>query len=330
MKYFFAIVTSVLLLISCKKEITEEQRQAISEEGAYAHSAGRVNTLTVIMENHLWEGQLGDAVREVLAGNVSGLPQEEPLFTLKQMPKTAFAGFAKKSRGYITFQEGETISFSSFKNKFARPQIGLAVTGVTETELISNFLNHKKEIIETFKELELTHKQSFFKTQLDLKTLKENLGYTLSVPKAYRVAKDSANFVWLRKDIPQGSLNLTMYNVPKTFFKDSLSIVQNIIAMRNQISGSNIPVNKGGRFITEAAFSPFFKTIEIQGLTVFETKGTWEVENMFMAGPFVNYVINDRSSDTYKVLEGFVFAPTITKRDYIFELEAIIKTISFK
>lgn len=330
MKYFFLAVTALFLLFSCKNKITEEQRQAISEEGAYAHSAGRINTLTVIMENHLWEGQLGDAVREVLAGNVSGLPQEEPLFTLKQMPKTAFAGFAKKSRGYITFQEGETVSFSSFKNKFARPQIGLVVTGITQEEIISNFLNHKKEIIETFKELELVHKQSFFKTTLDVSTLKENLGYTVRVPKAYRVAKDSANFVWLRKDIPQGSLNLTMYNVPKTFFKDSLSIVQNIIAMRNQISGAHIPVNEGGRFITEAAFSPFFKNTEIQGLPTFETKGTWEVENMFMAGPFVNYVINDRNSEYFKVLEGFVFAPTITKRDYIFELEAIIKTISFE
>lgn len=329
MKHFFVLVAGLLLLFSCKNEMTEAQKQAISEEGAYAHSAGRMNTLTVIMENHLWEGQLGDAVRRVLAGNVSGLPQEEPLFTLKQMPKTAFAGFAKKSRGYITFQEGETVGFTSFKNKFARPQIGLALTGVTPEELIANFLNHKKEIIETFKALELSHKQSFFKNSLEVNTLKENLGYNLRVPKAYRVAKDSANFVWLRKDIPQGSLNLTMYNVPKSFFKDSLSIVQNIINMRNEISGAHIPVNEGGRFITEAAFSPFFKTTQIQGRPTFETKGTWEVENMFMAGPFVNYVINDRASDHFKVLEGFVFAPTITKRDYIFELEAIIKTISF-
>lgn len=329
MRYFLIGLLGLLSLISCKNEITEEQKKAISEDGAYAHSAGRINTLTVIMENHLWEGSLGDDVRRELAGSVSGLPQEEPLFTIKQMPKTAFAGFAKKSRAYITFEEGETISFTSFENKFARPQIGVALTGVTPEELVTNFLAHKKEIIKTFKQLELTHKQSFFKTTLELNTLKEKLGYSLRVPKAYRLAKDSADFLWLRKDIPQGSLNLTLYNVPKTFFKDSLSVIQNIIKMRNKVSGDHIPVNEGGRFITEAAFSPFFNTVQIKGFPAFETKGTWEVENMFMAGPFVNYVINDTSSDHFKVLEGFVFAPTITKRDYIFELEAIIKTISF-
>lgn len=317
-------------MVSCKNEITDEQRKAISEEGAYAHSAGRVNTLTVVMDNHLWEGQLGNIVREALAANVAGLPQEEPLFTLKQMPETAFQGFAKKSRCYISFKQGKNNHFAYAKNKFARPQLGVEITAITEEELMANFLSKKKEIIKTFKDLELNHKQSFFKNTLDLSTLKQNLPYTLQVPKTYRVAKDTANFVWLRRDIPQGSLNLTFYEVPKSSFKDSLSMVQNIIAMRNEISGGNIPVNEGGKFITEAAFSPFFKTTEIQGFPAYETKGTWEVENMFMAGPFINYVINDREAEVFRVLEGFVFAPTITKRDYIFELEAILKTIQFE
>jgi len=329
MKHFFLLIIGLSLLISCKNGITEEQRKAISDDGAYAKSAGRMNTLTIIMENHLWEGALGDAVRKVLAGNVAGLPQEEPLFTIKQMPKTAFAGFARKSRSYLTFEEGQKVDYSMSKNKFARPQIGLHLTGMTQEEIITNFIEHKKEIINTFKSLEITHKQSFFKRTLELTTLKENLGYNLRVPKAYRVAKDSANFVWLRKDIPQGSLNLTLYNVPKTFFKDSLNIVQNIIEMRNQIAGDFVPVNEKGRFITEEAFSPYMSNVRIGGFPAYETRGTWEVKNMYMAGPFVNYVINDRESDRFMVLEGFVFAPTITKRDYIFELEAIIKTISF-
>jgi len=249
MKHFLLLVLGLTLMTSCKNEITKEQKQAISDDGAYAKSAGRVNTLTVVMENHLWEGKLGDVVRKVLAGNVAGLPQEEPLFTIKQMPKTAFAGFARKSRCFITFEEGKNKNYTSLKNKFARPQIGLQITGNTQEEIIANFSEHKREIINTFKALEITHKQSFFKRVLELKTLKENLGYNLSVPKTYRVSKDSANFVWLRKDIPQGSLNLTLYNIPKSSFKDSLSVVQNIIEMRNQFAGDQIPVNEGGRFM---------------------------------------------------------------------------------
>ena len=49
-----------------------------------------------------------------------------------------------------------------------------------------------------------------------------------------------------------------------------------------------------------------------------------------MAGPFVNYTVKDTVNKRLLVLEGFVFAPSISKRDYLFELEAIIKTAELK
>ena len=59
------------------------------------------------------------------------------------------------------------------------------------------------------------------------------------------------------------------------------------------------------------------------------TKGTWEVANDYMAGPFVNYLISDTLNKNWLALEGFVFAPSVSKRDYMFELETIIKSASF-
>ncbi len=49
-----------------------------------------------------------------------------------------------------------------------------------------------------------------------------------------------------------------------------------------------------------------------------------------MAGPFVNYVIDDIANNRQLVIEGFVLAPSVRKRDYMFELEAIIKSIKFE
>jgi hypothetical protein len=48
-----------------------------------------------------------------------------------------------------------------------------------------------------------------------------------------------------------------------------------------------------------------------------------------MAGPFITYIINDKANDRKLVLEGFTFAPATAKRDYMFELEAILKTLKF-
>ena len=55
----------------------------------------------------------------------------------------------------------------------------------------------------------------------------------------------------------------------------------------------------------------------------------WEVKNAFMAGPFMNYFIDDKAHNRWVVVEGFVFAPSVNKRDYMFELEAILKSVSY-
>jgi hypothetical protein len=45
--------------------------------------------------------------------------------------------------------------------------------------------------------------------------------------------------------------------------------------------------------ITEEAYSPYFFKIKLDG----EMKGTWELRNDFMSGPFINYAILDEEND---------------------------------
>ena len=48
-----------------------------------------------------------------------------------------------------------------------------------------------------------------------------------------------------------------------------------------------------------------------------------------MAGPYVNYIIKDTLNKRNIVIEGFSFAPSESKRDYMFELNTIITTMKF-
>jgi hypothetical protein len=82
--------------------------------------------------------------------------------------------------------------------------------------------------------------------------------------------------------------------------------------------------------ITEKAFSPYLGTTIIDGNSTLESRGVWDVKNDFMAGPFINYIIDDKKNNRQLVLEGFTYAPQIAKRNYMFELEAIIKSIKIK
>ena len=59
-------------------------------------------------------------------------------------------------------------------------------------------------------------------------------------------------------------------------------------------------------------------------------RGMWDINGYPMAGPFITYVVNDTINNRNLVLEGFVFAPNKEKRDYLFELEAIIKTLKIE
>lgn len=81
--------------------------------------------------------------------------------------------------------------------------------------------------------------------------------------------------------------------------------------------------------ITEEAYAPYVFETSIDGRPAIETKGIWDMKNAFMSGPFINYAIEDKPNNRYVVVEGYVFSPSVEKRNNIFELEAIIKSIKF-
>ena len=66
--------------------------------------------------------------------------------------------------------------------------------------------------------------------------------------------------------------------------------------------------------------------MKIKEFNAIETRGTWELKNDFMAGPFLNYMINDTVNNRFLMLDGFVFSPSSRKREMIFEIEGIYKS----
>ena len=60
-----------------------------------------------------------------------------------------------------------------------------------------------------------------------------------------------------------------------------------------------------------------------------EYRGLWEVKTQFMAGPFIGYKLDDIKNNRQIHIDGFVYAPSVNKRSYVFELESIIKSITF-
>ncbi|MBI6118226.1 DUF4837 family protein [Salegentibacter maritimus] len=322
MKKTLFLLFSIVFLISCNENGDKKEERILSD------SSGNINQITLIIENELWEGKVGEAIRDNYAAAVEGLPQEEPMFSISQIPPETFSGFVRRNRSFISVQEGDKAEARIVKDLYARPQTGVIISGENEEELIHVINESSKKLVSAFKETEMKEKQRRIGKSLKKDgKLEEKFGLSLNFPSAYRYALEEDNFVWIRKEIPKGNMEILIYEVPINQIEADTNTIGNIIKMRDSIGKAHIPgPTKGTHMITEAAYAPYLFETEIDGKFAYETRGTWEVKGAFMAGPFLNYAIKDEANNRFLVVEGFVFSPSRGKRDNMFELDAILQS----
>lgn len=325
MKNFIFLTLFAVFLSSCND--SEKKDEII-----LTTSSGNINNVSVIVENEIWEGSVGEALRKNLAAAVDGLPQEEPLFSLNQMPPEAFSGFVRKNRLFLKIENDQPAEFKVFNDPFAKPQTGILISGTGPEEIVEQINKYSDSIIQIMKRTEILEKQRRIQKSLkDDEKLKKQFGVSMKFPSAYRYAIENDDFFWIRKNIPKGNMEIMVYEVPISAIENDSSVVSNIIRMRDSIGKTHIPGPvEGSYMITEEAYAPYLFETEIDGKFAYETKGTWEVKNAFMAGPFINYAVKDTANNRYLILEGFAFSPATAKRDNMFELEAILRSANIK
>lgn len=294
------------------------------------HSSA-INTISVIIDDQLWNGEVGDSIRNKFASPVLGLPQEEPLFTINQYPVKLFEGFSTDSHNIIIVKKGSENKYEFKQNEFTTPQNAFHLTGKTSLEIIELLEENAADIIKKMREIEIVHNQQLFKDSLlDTKKIQKKFNIDLLIPSKYEYVMRRKNFIWLKKEIISGNTSLIIYQIPWKSIRPN-NAVNDIIQMRDSIGKAYIHGSDyGTQMITEEAYSPYFSKTTLAGNKCYETRGTWQMKNDFMSGPFINYVIFDKEHRRLLVLEGFCYMPSKEKRDLMFELESIIKSIQIK
>ena len=292
-------------------------------------SSGNINTITVVMPDVLWQSEVGDAVRAGFAFPSEGLPQQEPVFDLKQMPPEVFTGFARSSRAILWVGFGDEVVIRTDKNRYATPQQMTVLSAPDTTTLVEIILSQSTSAIAAFKAGEINERQRRIgKSTLKQDVLHTHFGVNLTMPSAYSLFKEEEATVWFQREVQKGHVNVLVYALPRSTALDWENPLQDVIRIRDSVGKAFIPGRLDGAYlITEEAYEPYVYTTKFANLPAIETRGTWEVKGDFMAGPFLQYILDDSQNDRYLVLEGFVFAPSVAKRDYIFETEAIIRSL---
>ena len=316
-KTLFLFLT-ISFFLSCQKKT-----DSLNEETSSA-----INTISVIIDDQLWNSEVGDSIRNKFASPVLGLPQEEPLFTIKQYPVKLFEGFSTGSRNMIIVKKSDKNLFEIRVNEFSKPQNAIHINGKSTNEIISILEKYSSEIIRRMRNTEIEAAQKIIADSVqDTKKIKVKFNIDLDIPSQYEYVMRRKNFIWLKKEITSGNASLVIYQVPYKSIHN-YNTVNDIVRTRDSIGKLYIHA-KGNRarMLTEEAYSPYFSKIKFNDYNVFETKGTWQMNNDFMSGPFINYAIKDKANNRILILEGFCYAPSKEKRDLMFELESIIKTI---
>lgn len=320
-KTHFLFLAIALLFFSCN-----QKKVNISDD-----STKKTNAISVIIDDQLWNGEVGDSIRNKFASPVIGLQEEEPLFTLNQYPIKLLEGFMTNSRNIIVVKKEAKTKFYIKQNEYVSPQIAVHISGKTVQEIIDSIEVNAPKIINEIKksEIEVFQKRTI-RRSLERDKIKSRFNVLINIPVKYKIVLQGKELLWIKKEITSGNLCLLAYQVPISSLKDTTNLVNRIVKIRDSVGQKYIHGNKPRtKMQTETAFSPYLTKTKIYGKTAYETRGTWDMTNDFMSGPFVNYAIIDQTNNRILFLEGFCYAPSKDKRDLMLELESVIKSVQF-
>lgn len=318
--YLLALFSS-LLLLSCD---FNSKKTAIE-------TSAKINSLSVIIDDQLWNGEIGDTIRNKFAAPVFGLPQEEPIFTINQFPVKLLEGFMNNARNIIVIKKETKSRYEIIENEFSKPQNVIHISGKTVLEILDTIQKNAPQIIQKIKQTEILEIQKQNqKAVLDPKKIIDKFRIKVAIPQSYKYVMRKNKFIWIKKEITSGSNSLLIYQIPIQDIINSNTVTNNIVKIRDSIGQLYVHGTASNtKMITEDSYSPYSSKIKIGSKIAFETKGTWEMKNDFMSGPFISYSFVDFPRNRVIVIEGFCYAPSKEKRDLMMELEAIIKSTTF-
>ncbi len=347
------LILGMLLFVGCTNDVSESLK---SVPNAY----GEINELVVIADQYVWDGPVGDSLRFYYSSAYPILPQPEPLLDLRHFTPEELLGdpLRKELRTYLiianlgdkssvatqlvrrdvgdeklTYQRQEDPEFNTLigRNKWAKGQLIIYLFGDTEAEIIQNLKTNFSGIINKIREHDRTKIDATVYLDGENATLQqeveEKIGVDMKIPGEYFQAISDGNIVWMRKETSKSSSNLILkrldYPGPEVMSKENIKAIRDSIG-REYVS-STLP-NTFMR-VNDEDLPMLTNVTQIDGKYALEARGIWEVENDFMGGAFVSYLIHDPVNQDVVFVDGFIHAPGEDKRNFIQYLEHIIRTI---
>ena len=286
---------------------------------------GGLNEVVIVLDEHLWQGQSGDSLRTTLGAEVPGIPWQEHLFDLVQIPKKAFTRIFKTHRNLLIFEKGAKTEVGFQKDLYSKGQLVALIKYRSQADLPLLLHQYGAIIAHRFQEVEKERQLAEMSLQKELDSVFKKHGFSLKIPKDFHLSLDTNMFSWLEyspenKEIIQG---LFVYEITNDFTFTTWGLLDE----RDRMLQQHVPgLTEGSYMSTERLISPWVKHIESMGYPTLEVKGVWKMENAFMGGPFVAHYVLDTANKKVIAIEGFLFNPGEDKRDHMQRLQLVLES----
>lgn len=348
---YLLFLISLIYITSCDLEKTAKMQANLPK------AAGKPGEIILVIDSAQWEGKVGEILKETFHQPVAHIPREERMFSLNQIDPRDFQSILKKQKNIIfvtvlgsnskgnrrlkTYFTKESLKmidedpslFMYPKNdEFAQGQEVLHLFGETEQILIDNISKNRLKLQKHFLEIEEKRNYtSLFSVKIEKgisNHIEDKLGCELKVPLGFEIALEAEKFIWLRNFSPDVDKNIFVSWVDYT--SEEMFSLESLLKLRTEISKPHIlykPEDSESYLLTETDnFNVFRGDINFKGQYAVSLKGLWKINKYYMGGPFISYAMVDESTNRLYYIEAFLYSPGKAQRDYMRELDTIIKT----
>jgi hypothetical protein len=319
--YLFLVTLS---LFSCKKS-------GVKGIKVDNFSNGKAGEVILVLDQKYTSQEALNYIKEILTQPQPALNQIEPMFDLLHFDNKDFTSHFQRHRNIVQFDINPNYASNTFSietNVWSSPQVHLYFRGNHIDSLMLLFIKNENDIIKALYDNDLKRVQYYASSNNDYnieKKIKEKFDIRITIPDTYDVARENNDFIWLRFKTVKNDRFIIIYKTPGNDLSK-----QGLINARNKITKTYIPGAVKGAYPVVAEVFPFplyNDKVTIGAITGAELRGLWECVGDKMGGPFYNFSFLDKTGENVISVGGFVYAPEEEKRDYLREVEAIVKSV---
>lgn len=323
MKIKALFVSIIVFLSACNTTIEQGTASRV-----LPNVTGGAGEILVVSDQYVWDGNSGEAIKDILMEEINGLPQSEPLFDLIHITKASFGKLYKYHRSIllVTIKDGlEQSSVRFLKDVYAKPQIMVRVEASSSDNVEKVLLEEGKKIQNFFIRYDRQRLMDSYSETADVE-LKQKIAkdhkIMLDIPRGYNLDFSKNEYTSISIEASDFSQVLQIYEYPGT--KEDLKS-DNLIRNRNKFTKKYVKGPREGSYMTTAkSYPPVFYDISMNGMEVVEIRGLWELEGGYMGGPFISHSVYDSTRKRIVTVEGYLYYPNQKKRVKLKQLEAII------